>query len=506
MKHFLLFILFPIISFGQEAPNFIEMDLDSITHNLYEDYLDQGKAVYLDLSATWCGPCRALHETGYFNEFYDVHGPNGYGDGYVFFIESDAGTSVSQLYWNGVYSYVEESNFPIIDDADESIYDTFGGDGYPTVCLVCPDKTLYLDDQDGLYWSDIVSAEYLEDMMYEKCGESMIPSNNLDASIIQMSSLNTYCGEKYYPKAIIRNMGKDSITSLDFEIYVNGNLAGSYLWTGLLHTYEKTEVLIPYIEGSGTDMTVVVSIVSVNGQVDDLINNNSSSKIVALGYYPLASDEVNIALNIDQMGWQCEWEFFDPENNIIGSQYYYPTGDLDGPLPDVEYYTFSNLNSGCYTFSAYDALANGLNDYSLTEWGSGGDTTIYYPTDGFVFTDINGDTMASIQTYEYYNDYSILIGADSTGGFIAPVKEQDIYSEIVAYPNPTSNAIYIEAKSISKSKLELFNLIGQSTPFYSTTINNDKLQLDMSYHANGLYFLKMNDGAKIKTLKIIVEN
>ena len=49
MKQFLLFILFPIISFGQEAPNFIETGLDNITHNLYEDYLDQGKAVYLDL-------------------------------------------------------------------------------------------------------------------------------------------------------------------------------------------------------------------------------------------------------------------------------------------------------------------------------------------------------------------------------------------------------------------------------------------------------------------------
>ena len=38
MKQFLLFFLFPIISFGQETPDFIKMDLDIITQNLYEDY------------------------------------------------------------------------------------------------------------------------------------------------------------------------------------------------------------------------------------------------------------------------------------------------------------------------------------------------------------------------------------------------------------------------------------------------------------------------------------
>ncbi len=144
-----------------QAPNFIETDLDGTVHNLYQDYLDQGKAVYIDLSATWCGPCRGLHETGYFNEFHDIHGPNGYQDGYVFLVESDASTSVNQLYWNGAYSYVDHSNYPIIDDADESVYNSYGGSGYPTVCLVCPDRTFYVEDEADLYWSDIVSATYL---------------------------------------------------------------------------------------------------------------------------------------------------------------------------------------------------------------------------------------------------------------------------------------------------------------------------------------------------------
>ena len=489
-----------------QAPNFIETDLDGTVHNLYQDYLDQGKAVYIDLSATWCGPCRGLHETGYFNEFHDIHGPNGYQDGYVFLVESDASTSVNQLYWNGAYSYVDHSNYPIIDDADESVYNSYGGSGYPTVCLVCPDRTFYVEDEADLYWSDIVSATYLEDVMYDKCGSSLVSTNALDVSLMEINSLSTYCGEKYYPKVMIRNMGRDLITSIDFDIAVNGNTTSTYSWSGQLNSYEKTEIVMPYINGSGTTMNVEVAITAVNGQMDDLSSNNTKNKEVSLGYYPLASDEVNIALHIDQMGWQCEWEFIDPENNIIGSQYYYPTGDLDDPLPNVEYYTFSNLDPGCYTFSAFDALANGLNDYSLTQWGSGSDTTIYFPTEGFVFSDVDGNHMASIQTFDYYNDFSILIGAESTGGFVTTIDNQDMVFDLCTYPNPATNALYVEAPLVSTFEMKLFSISGQHMAIAPEVMTDNMLKFDLTHLMNGLYILKVNTGTVTKSFPIQVEN
>ena len=129
------------VSHGQ-VPNFIETSISGLFRPRKGSlYRYQG----VDL-------CRGLHETGYFNEFHDIHGPNA---GYVFLVESDASTSVNQLYWND--SYVD-NNYPIIDDADESVYNSYGGSGYPTVCLVCPDRTFYVEDD--LYWSDI--ATYLE--------------------------------------------------------------------------------------------------------------------------------------------------------------------------------------------------------------------------------------------------------------------------------------------------------------------------------------------------------
>lgn len=38
------------------CPDFTGTDLNGVSHHLYA-YLDSGYTVFLDVSATWCGPC-----------------------------------------------------------------------------------------------------------------------------------------------------------------------------------------------------------------------------------------------------------------------------------------------------------------------------------------------------------------------------------------------------------------------------------------------------------------
>ncbi|HRI58176.1 MAG TPA: redoxin family protein, partial [Saprospiraceae bacterium] len=106
MKRILLLLAFSIAGWtvvhaqlpsGSTAPDFTVTDLDGNTYNLYT-LLDEGKTVYLDFFATWCGPCWNYHNTHAFRDLWDTYGPPGTNEAMVFSIEGDASTNTACLY------------------------------------------------------------------------------------------------------------------------------------------------------------------------------------------------------------------------------------------------------------------------------------------------------------------------------------------------------------------------------------------------------------------------
>ena len=156
MKKLLLLVLFFVaglqmaqaqIPDGSIAPDFTGIDINGESHNLYA-LLNAGKHVYIDVSATWCGPCWNYHNSHAFRDLWETHGPPGTDEAFVMYIEGDGATNTACLYGpsgcvGGTQGdWVTGTPYPIIDDS--GIAGLYQIAYYPTIFYICPyDKKVY---------------------------------------------------------------------------------------------------------------------------------------------------------------------------------------------------------------------------------------------------------------------------------------------------------------------------------------------------------------------------
>lgn len=136
---------------GSTAPDWTLTDLDGNSHHLYS-MLDEGKTVFIELSATWCGPCWNYHNSGAFNNLWTQYGPNGTDEVRVFFIEADLSTNEACLYGpsgcvGGTQGdWVTGTLFPIINLTSTNgptIPAQYQLGYYPTIYAICPNRKVY---------------------------------------------------------------------------------------------------------------------------------------------------------------------------------------------------------------------------------------------------------------------------------------------------------------------------------------------------------------------------
>jgi Secretion system C-terminal sorting domain len=286
---------------GSPAKNFTFKDLNGNTHDLYT-YLAQGKTVFIDCSAAWCGPCWSYHNKHHLKSLYEKHGPAGApgvnsnttNDCIVLFIEGEAANTHAQLYGPAVTTggsavvtqgdWVTGTPYPIIDTVGPSLtaFKTdYAISYFPTIYKICKDRLVTeigQADSNALYASVASCPSYF-------------PSAGNDAKLANYSiSSNVNCSDAVNTKLSFQNYSTNLLTSATIAVYPNTSLTGTPLisipWTGSLASYDVASITIPTFTYPGATNPATLGFkVTTAGDVKP-INDTATMKIAV---YDVAS-------------------------------------------------------------------------------------------------------------------------------------------------------------------------------------------------------------------------
>lgn len=338
---------------GSIAPDFTATDIEGNTWHLYE-LLDQGKTVVLDVSATWCGPCWAYHNTGALEELYAQYGPEGTNEVMVLFIEGDPTTTMADLLGQTSASqgnWVGTTPYPILDNA--TIADAYEITYFPTIYHICPNRIVNEIGQVGT------------DVLYAARGECLFASGNNNGGILRYDGFNgAFCQEVSFAPAVkFQNLGTINMTSAVLELLVDGNLVESLDWAGDEPTYGIVDVTFSEITLT-QDAQVEVHIASVNGSQDE--DNVNDAIIIDINRAPAYDQNyARVEVRTDNYGVETYWEFVDGNGNALatGGNSGIFTGDVAaGSYGNNTTYTKNVLlpADGCYDLVVYDYYGDGM--------------------------------------------------------------------------------------------------------------------------------------------------
>jgi hypothetical protein len=313
---------------------------------------------------------------------------------------------------------------------------------------------------------------------------------NVDAEIYDVvtpSSTDYYRRKNpvcYDPEIIVRNNGKSSLISLEFEYGVSGGIQQSYSWMGEIKPHCTDTIVLPvtfssfWLGDSLHNFTVKLS--NPNGLQDEYDANNSYTTQLKLpDFY---DNPFIIQLKTNNQAYRYSLEVRDVLGNVKISR-----NNLDN---NTVYRDTIGFTDGCYTLELIDQEDMGLAYWAYPEQGYG--YLRFFDHDSVMIKNFNSDFGRSI-----FYTFNL--------GDVSYIAEPNLERIINIHPNPFTNEVFIDFEDGQESALvALYNLQGQTLYMQNVNLNSTRsIKLDLTDKPSGLYVVNVNYGNITIQKKII---
>ena len=462
---------------GTVVNNFTLTDINGTSHDLFS-YLDAGKMVVIDVSATWCGPCWNYHNTGALNDFYLAHGPAGANDAMVFFVEGDPSTNSADLNGTGANTqgnWVAGEAMPIIDLATAASFENSGLDiaYFPVMYVICPNRIVL---QSGVAGSLGTLAN-----LNSYVGDCPAPaSQSIDVSALSYKGELIHCEGSYTPKVQIQNYGTSPLTSATITITQGGNTVSTGTYSGSLATYGVATVNCTAIANfTGGALSVAVT------TTGDASATNNNLAVTVAGAANAVSQMVYVNITTDRYGSETTWKLKNSAGTVVSQGG--PWTDLTANGVTVQTPVAATLNpSQCYTFEIYDSFGDGI----CCSYGNG----------AYSVTDANGTVLVSGGEF-----IDLDKGVFKTG--VASIDELNTIA-LNVYPNPATDAVNVSFEAANTDySISLMDLQGRviTSQELTNATGTQLITLTTSTVAKGSYIVSIKSNGMVTTANVVIK-